>query len=256
MDASINPGNSGGPLLNINGELVGINTAIFQKGEGIGFAIPINKAKRIVDDLIRYGEVHQGWLGIFVQQLTSELANYFGVSDLKGVLISKVFKDSPAEKAGLTTGDIILTIDGHKTTSPEDYQNQISTYTAGNRIKIDFISKQGKKTVHLVTISVPENRAEELAKSWLGVQVTNITRDMIRDFNLFTESGVVIIKLDPDSNMAKIGIFPGDVVRQINKQTIEGMPDFRKAVIEAMKRSSVLFLIQRGRYGYYITVEP
>lgn len=256
LDASINPGNSGGPLLNINGELIGINTAIFQKGEGIGFAIPINKAKRIVDDLIRYGEVHQGWFGIFVQQLTPELANYFGVSDLKGVLISKVFKDSPAEKAGLTTGDIILTIDGHKTTSQEDYQNQISTYTAGNRIKIDFISKKGKKTVQLVTISVPENRAEELAKSWLGVQVINITQDMIRDFNLFTESGVVILKLDLDSNMARIGIFPGDVIRQINKQTIEGMPDFRKAIIEAMKRSSVLFLIQRGRYGYYITVEP
>ncbi len=256
LDASINPGNSGGPLLNIKGELIGINTAIFQKGEGIGFAIPINKAKRIVDDLISYGEVHHGWLGILVQHLTPELAEFFGISNLKGVLVSKVFKDSPAEKAGLLNGDIILEIDGQDITGPDNYQDQISSYTAGDQISINFIRNKKKKKVKLITTPIPENRAEELAKSWLGMHVDEITDDLTSKYNLFTSNGVVITRLNPDSVAAKIGIFTGDVIRQINKQTIRGIPDFRKAIIEAMKRKSVLFLVQRGRYGYYVTVEP
>lgn len=256
LDASINPGNSGGPLLNIKGELIGINTAIFQKGEGIGFAIPINKAKRIVDDLISYGEVHQGWLGIFVQQLTPELAEFFGISDLKGVLISKVFKNGPAEKVGLLNGDIILEIDGQDMASPVDFQDIISSYTAGDRLTINFIRNKKKKKVKLITTSIPENLAEELAKSWLGMQVDKITDDLVSEYNLFSNNGVVITRLNPDSAAAKIGIFAGDVIRQINKQTIKGISDFRKAIIEAMKRKSVLFLVQRGRYGYYVTIEP
>lgn len=256
LDASINPGNSGGPLLNIKGELIGINTAIFQKGEGIGFAIPINKAKRIVDDLISYGEVHQGWLGVFVQQLTSELAEFFGISDLKGVLISKVFKGGPAERAGLLSGDIIQAIDGQNMTSPVDFQDIISSYTAGDRLTINFIRNKKKKKVKLITTSIPENLAEELAKSWLGMQVDEITDDLISKYNLFSSNGVVITRLNPGSTAAKIGIFAGDVIRQINKQTIKGISDFRKAIIEAMKRKSVLFLVQRGRYGYYVTIEP
>ncbi len=255
-DASINPGNSGGPLLNIKGELIGINTAIFQKGEGIGFAIPINKAKLIVDDLISYGEVHQGWLGVFVQQLTSELAEFFGISDLKGVLISKVFKGGPAERAGLLSGDIIQAIDGQNMTSPVDFQDIISSYTAGDRLTINFIRNKKKKKVKLITTSIPENLAEELAKSWLGMQVDEITDDLISKYNLFSSNGVVITRLNPGSTAAKIGIFAGDVIRQINKQTIKGISDFRKAIIEAMKRKSVLFLVQRGRYGYYVTIEP
>tara|TARA_B100000315_G_scaffold53427_1_gene47787 strand:- start:1501 stop:2904 length:1404 start_codon:yes stop_codon:yes gene_type:complete len=256
LDASINPGNSGGPLLNIKGELIGVNTAIFKKGEGIGFAIPINKAKRIVDDLISYGEVHQGWFGIFVQQLTSDLADVFGTPGLKGVLITKVFAEGPADEAGLFNGDIIQAIGGTAVTSPDDFQNQISSYTAGEHVTIDFIRNKKEKTVKLLTIPIPENLAEELAKGWLGLQVDEINNDMISKYNLFTSNGVVITKLNPHSAAAKLGILNGDVIRQINKQTIKGIPDFRKAVIEAMKRKSVLFLVQRGRYGYYVTVEP
>lgn len=257
LDASINPGNSGGPLLNVNGELVGINTAIFRKGEGIGFAIPINRAERIVDDLIRYGEVQQGWLGIFVQSLTPELVDFFEIPNLRGVLISKIFKNSPADKAGIATGDVILAIEGSKVTSPKDFQNMLSSYTAGDQVTIDFINHNNKKkTIQLVTTPIPESMAEDLAKSWLGVQVTEITSDLINRYNLFTKSGVLITRLGKASAMARVGISPGDIIRQINKQTIGGMPDFRKAVIEAMKRNSVLFLIQRGRYGYYVTIEP
>ncbi len=256
LDASINPGNSGGPLLNIKGELIGINTAIFQKGEGIGFAIPIDKAKRIVDDLIRYGEVQQGWFGILVQRMTPELASFFGINESKGVLIARIFKDSPADKAGLKNGDIIMAIDSKVIATPEDYQEHISSYTAGDSVEITFMRNREKKVIELQTTPIPETMAEELARSWLGIQASEITDELISQYNLFTNSGVVITRLNPDSAMAKIGIFPGDVIRQINKQTIDEIADFRKAVIEAMKRSSVLFLVQRGRYGYYVTVEP
>lgn len=256
LDASINPGNSGGPLLNIVGDLIGINTAIFQKGEGIGFAIPIHRAKRIVDDLISYGEVKQGWLGIFVQRLTPELSKFFEMDRLHGVLISKVFKDSPAAKVGLITGDIIEAIDGHEINSPEDFQDQLFSITAGDRIKIDLISNRKKRTIHLMTSILPESIAEEFAINWLGVYVSEITDELISRYNLFTKSGVVITKLNQEGAMKRIGIYPGDVIRQINKQTLKGLPDFRKAIVEAIKRNSVLFLIQRGRYGYYVTVEP
>lgn len=256
LDASINPGNSGGPLLNITGELIGINTAIYQKGKGIGFAIPINKAKPIVDDLIRYGEVHQGWLGFIVQPLTPELADIFGIPDYKGVLVSRIFKDSPSEKAGLKRGDIIHAMDGQKINSPKDFHNQTSSYSAGNKIAIEFIRNGEKKTIQLITTPIPERLAEELAKSWLGVKVSEITEKIARKYNLFTRSGVVITNLNRTSAMARIGISQGDIIRQINKQSIDGIPDFRKAIVEAMKRNSVLFLIQRGRYGYYVTVTP
>ncbi len=256
LDASINPGNSGGPLLNINGELIGINTAIYQRGKGIGFAIPINKAKPIVDDLIRYGEVHQGWLGFIVQPLTPELADIFGIPDYKGVLVSRIFKDSPSEKAGLKRGDIVHAMDGQKINSPKDFHNQISFYSAGNKIAIGFIRNGKKKTIQLITTPIPESLAEELAKSWLGVNVSEITEKIAKQYNLFTRSGVVITKLDRTSAMARIGISQGDIIRQINKQSIDGIPDFRKAIVEAMKRTSVLLLSQRGRYGYYVTVEP
>ncbi len=195
-------------------------------------------------------------MGFIVQSLTPELADIFGIPNYKGVLVSRIFKDSPSEKAGLKRGDIIHAMDGQKINSPKDFHNQISSYSAGNKIAIEFIRNGKKKTIQLITTPIPERLAEELAKSWLGVKVSEITEKIAKKYNLFTRSGVVIIKLDRTSAMARIGISQGDIIRQINKQSIDGIPDFRKGSVEAMKRNSVLFLIQRGRYGYYVTVEP
>jgi Do/DeqQ family serine protease len=154
-DASINPGNSGGPLLNINGELIGINTAIYGEAQGIGFAIPINTAKRIVDDLLQYGEVIPAWLGIYVQDLTDQLAKHFGYEGNQGVVISEIFPNSPAQQSGLKEGDIILSVNKQKIKSKESFERILSTYTANNRITITYFRNNKTKKVQVVTSEFP-----------------------------------------------------------------------------------------------------
>jgi len=256
IDASVNPGNSGGPLLNINGEVIGINTAIYQKAEGIGFAIPIDRAKRIVNDLIRYGEVHETWLGIFVQELTPQIAKSFGYSNTKGVIISKIFKGGPSAKAGLKRGDIIILIGDKPIRTIDDYYDLIYGYGHNDKISIS-VFRDGEKIIANVTAqTIPEELSDEIALEWLGISVDEITNKAVKKFQLFTNSGVLILKVEKEGAAGKIGIEAGDVLRQINQARIENIKDFKKAIISARKGSSVLLLIQRGRYNYYVTLVP
>jgi serine protease Do len=256
IDASINPGNSGGPLLNINGEVIGINTAIYQRAEGIGFAIPIDRAKRIVNDLIKYGEVHEAWIGLFVQELTPQIARSFGYSNTKGVIISRIFKGGPSERVGLKRGDIILSIGGKPIKTIDDYYDLIYGY--GHNDKIDItIFRDGKKIVfNVVAQAMPEELYDEIALEWLGISVDEITNKEVKKYKLFTNSGVIITRVEKGSPSGKIGIEEGDVLSQINQTKIENVKDFKKAILTVRKGSSVLLLIQRGKYGYYVTLEP
>ena len=256
IDASINPGNSGGPLLNINGEVIGINSAIYQKAEGIGFAIPIDRAKRIVNDLIKYGEVHEAWLGIFVQELTTQIAKSFGYSNTKGVIISKAFKGGPSERAGLKRGDIIISIGNKHIKTIDDYNDLIYGYGHNDKISITVFRDGEKITVNVTAQTIPEELYDEIALEWLGISVDEITNKAVKKYQLFTNSGVLISKVEKESPAGKIGIEAGDVLRQINQAKVETLKDFKKAVLSAKKGSSVLLLIQRGKYGYYVTVEP
>ena len=256
IDASINPGNSGGPLLNINGEVIGINSAIYQKAEGIGFAIPIDRAKRIVNDLIKYGEVHEAWLGIFVQELTTQIAKSFGYSNTKGVIISKAFKGGPSERAGLKRGDIIISLGNKHIKTIDDYNDLIYGYGHNDKISITVFRDGEKITVNVTAQTIPEELYDEIALEWLGISVDEITNKAVKKYQLFTNSGVLISKVEKESPAGKIGIEAGDVLRQINQAKVETLKDFKKAVLSAKKGSSVLLLIQRGKYGYYVTVEP
>ena len=256
IDASINPGNSGGPLLNINGEVIGINSAIYQKAEGIGFAIPIDRAKRIVNDLIKYGEVHEAWLGIFVQELTTQIAKSFGYSNTKGVIISKAFKGGPSERAGLKRGDIIISLGNKHIKTIDDYNDLIYGYGHNDKISITVFRDGEKITVNVTAQTIPEELYDEIALEWLGISVDEITNKAVKKYQLFTNSGVLISKVEKESPAGKIGIEAGDVLRQINKAKVETLKDFKKAVLSAKKGGSVLLLIQRGKYGYYVTVEP
>ncbi|MFC1799176.1 Do family serine endopeptidase [Thermodesulfobacteriota bacterium] len=253
-DASINPGNSGGPLLNINGDLVGINTAIYAKAQGIGFAIPINKARRIVSDLIRYGEVIQAWIGITVQNIDEELAKYLNITNRKGVLIKAVDKKSPARNAGIRDGDIILSMGKRKIQSVLDFQVAMKDYTAGDNLNIQVQRNQKELTVSVKATEFPLALADELAKDLLGLKVDNLPRNKRKTNQTPSAQGVVITKIEQQSYLFSIGVRPGDIIRQIDDVVIKDTNDFNKAVIKYRQKSLVVMLLQREGQLYYITI--
>lgn len=256
LDASINPGNSGGPLLNIEGDLIGINTAIYQKAEGIGFAIPIDRAKHIVKDLIQYGKVHKIWLGLFVQDMNPNIAAYFGMKPGEAVLVSKIFKGGSAEKIGLKAGDIILDIDGKRVKSKRGFFDLLSMHVPKQEISLTF-SREGKVfKKEIMALKIPETQAKEIAMDWIGVEVNHITKEIFYKYRLQTKSGVVVTNVSNGGAAARVGIRPGDIVRQVNQSKIENLDDFKKAIIESWTKYSILLLIQRGPYGYYVALEP
>ncbi len=255
IDASINPGNSGGPLLNINGDLIGINTAIYAKAQGIGFAIPINKAKKIISDLIQFGEVIQAWIGLAVQDLDGQLAGYLKVPDKKGVMVKAVEPQSPAHNAGLQEGDIILAIGSKKIASVQDYWSIKKTYAAGDAFNARVWRDNQIKTVSIKTRVFPLERAENLAFGSMGIRVADLTKKNRNFYRILTREGVVISEIVNGSYLHRIGARPGDVIHQIDDMAIANKEDFKKAIVKYRHKQSVVILLQRGDQGYYITVK-
>ncbi len=244
-DASINPGNSGGPLLDINGELIGINTAIYAKAQGIGFAIPINSAKRIIADLIEYGEVIPGWLGLIVQELDFRVARYMNLPrGIGGVVVKTVETGGPAEKAGIRSGDILLTVKGRPVASVPDYRVILRSIPSGETVGLTVWRDGEKKTLQARTAVFPADRIDELAFQLFGIRAKDHPK--IR--------GIVISQVKPGSHLAEIGVRPGDVIRAIDDAPVEGMADFKKTVVKYRNRSSAVVLLQRKDRAYYITV--
>ncbi len=240
IDASINPGNSGGPLLNINGEL--------------GFAIPIGKAKRIISDLIQYGEVKQAWTGLVVQELDEKIARYLNYPGRKGVMVKAIETDSPAQLAGLREGDILLAFGSKKTAGMDDYLAASKAVTAGDSIEIQVWRGGQTRTINLKIKEFPIERADELAWSLLGIRVDELNSKNRRDFRIAVNEGVVISEVKGGSYLARIGARPGDVIRQIDDTTVSTREEFRKALVKSRQKSSLVLLIQRGEQGYYVTV--
>ena len=256
VDASINPGNSGGPLLNINGSLIGINTAIFQKAEGIGFAIPINHARRIVDELIHYGKVRRGWLGVSVQELDAQLLRHFQLDRQKGVLVVRVADRSSAGKAGLKRGDIIIAIDDHEVRDKSDFRGRMASYTMGSSIRFSIL-RDGKMMERKVRVtSIPKGYVKEFTRNWFGLRVQENSDPFARANRLVTSKGMVVMEVIPNSAAGKIGINPGDIIRQMNQKRVDNEEDYNKAVAEMNNPDRILLLVQRGRQGYYVTLEP
>ena len=253
-DASINPGNSGGPLLNILGELVGINTAIYQKAEGIGFAIPIDKAKRIVENLITYGKVHRAWLGVHVQDLTPDLARYFGVSS--GVVVTRVFAGSPADEAGLRRGDVLVALDGRRIDDRETFFERLAGYTAGSRMRFRIARKGKNLELEVVAREIPDEYIAYLSEQWIGVRVEENSRRMAYRYRLLTDRGMVVVEVRARSAAARAGIQPGDVIRQVNDRPVDSAEDYREALLAASQRETVVLVVQRGRVAYYVSLTP
>ena len=247
-DASINPGNSGGPLLNLDGEVIAINTAIFREAEGIGFAIPINRAKRVVDDLLAHGEVIPVWLGLRLQDLTQALRDAFSTRARSGVLITHVFDDSPADRANLRRGDILLELDGAKIGSTRNYFEVLAGLTDGDRAQL-AIDRGGE--LHQLDARAeifPESRADELGQILLGVEVAEPRGGQ-------ASRGLIVRRVIPRSSADYTGIRPGDLIRKINQDPVEDRIAFRKAITKLRGRGQVLLLVQRGRYGYHVTLD-
>lgn len=254
-DAPINPGNSGGPLINILGQVIGINTAIYGNAQGIGFAIPVDKVNRIIDDLIEYGQVRSAWIGVNVQDITPAIAQYFHHQSAEGVLIAQVFPHSSAEKAGLRQGDIIVEINGQPVRDQAEYNTIVEEYTARDALKF-ALARDGKPlTITVQAEAFSAEQAVNMADKNFGFSVEEISQELIYQYRLRTQQGVVITKIRPNSPAEQVGIEPGDIIRQIEGVQINTLNDFQEAMMKVAQKSSVVFLIQRGTRGYYITLD-
>ena len=254
IDASINPGNSGGPLLNIDGELIGINTAIYSGAQGIGFAIPIDSAQKIVNDLIRYGEVKQAWIGIIVQNLNPKLSQYLNYAGKKGILIKAVESGSPAQSAGLRQGDILLSFAGKEVNTVVEYEALSKTLPAGGTVRLGYWRESSIRAASIRTGIFPLEKADELAMRLLGIKVVDLTDKTRHRYGIRSRDGAVISDVDKLSELGRIGARPGDVIRQLDDAGIGKKEDFDKALIKARNKNSVVLLIQRGGTGTYVTV--
>lgn len=254
-DASINPGNSGGPLLNIRGKLIGINTAIYGQAEGIGFAIPVNTAKRIVADLLEFGEVHPPWLGITVQNISGKVADYLGYPYNYGVIIAEIFPDSPAEKIGLKNADIIMSMASKKIKSKTAFKRILGLYTANDSISLKYFRNGVIKTVSVKATEFPPRYADELLWEGFGIKVIDNSQQIARKYGLYTSAGIVISEIKRNSQANSRGLEPGDIILKVQIVEITDTDSFKKYIIKNIHRDSLVLLVQRGRYGYYVNFE-
>jgi serine protease Do len=259
-DASINPGNSGGPLINLQGEVVGINTAIIASGQGIGFAIPINMAKEIAPQLQKRGHVTRGLLGVVIQDVTPELAKSLGLKESKGALVSQVAPGGPADKAGIEQGDVIVSFDGRMVNDSKDLPRIVASTTVGNTVTVKLL-RDGKEVERQTKVGeMEEENTSETEQSpvhpSLGVTVQNLTPQVARELGLKKSAGVVVTGVEPGSPAAEAMIQAGDVIQAVNRIPVKNVDDFVKTVEKAKGGGSLLLLVQRGQNTRFAAVTP
>ena len=261
-DASINPGNSGGPLFNLRGEVIGINTAIINFAQGIGFAIPSNMAKQVIEQLLAKGKVVRGWLGVGIQPLTAELAKKCGVTEGEGVLVNEVFEKDPAALAGIKPGDVIVRIDGAVVDSPNKLSRLIATLTPGATSKIEVV-----RDLKHVTVDVPLTERRELAISTsisqqeekvdvkLGLDVQEVTAALAERFKLRDSKGVLIAKVEPNSRAQAEGLREGDLIKEVNRMEVSSVGEFTSALVRSRRGDTLLLRVLRETRAFYVVLK-
>jgi serine protease Do len=276
-DAAINPGNSGGALINARGELIGINTAILSRTggyQGIGFAVPSSMAQQVMESLVQYKKVVRGWLGVSIQEVTSDLAEEFGVKDLKGALVSGVMKGSPAEKAGIRQGDVILQYNGKIVEDTGHLRNMVSQTPIGTTVKVKILRQKKEIDVEVkiaeLTKKMAEaspgdeetggsnNKEEEEESSVLsGMVVRELTPALAARFGFEEkEKGMVVLKVDTASRIYEAGIRPGDIILQINQKNVATLDEYKKVASKIKAKERILLLLRRKGQDLFVTVKP
>lgn len=263
-DASINPGNSGGALVNIKGELMGINSAIRTPtggSVGIGFAVPVDIVKSVTDQLIKTGKVVRGYMGIKPQPVTDAIRKAMGLEDSKGVLVADVIAGQPADKAGIKSGDVIVAVNGEKTDGVEQFRKQVAGFAPGSSISVGIVRDGQRMTRRITLATFPESELqastpkEAQPAAWLGITVRSLTADERTQANV--SGGVLVENVESESAADDAGIQSGDIVLELGKIRIGGMSDYSRAVRQFQAgKNAVLFRINRGGSVLYIAVEP
>ncbi|WP_455378513.1 Do family serine endopeptidase [Petrachloros mirabilis] len=259
-DASINPGNSGGPLFNLRGEVIGINTAIINFAQGIGFAIPSNMAKQVIQQLIAQGRVVRGWLGVGIQPLTPELARKFGVSEDEGVLVNEVFEHDPAAAAGIKPGDIITRIEGAVIDTPNKLSRVVAGLSPGVVTKVEVVRNQRRMILDValserrdqaIVASLPHSRTE----ARLGLDVQDLTAALSEKFKLRETRGVLITKVEPGSLAQSEGLREGDLIKEVNRVEVTSVGEFTNATSKMRRGDTVLLRILRESRAFYVVLK-
>jgi len=259
-DASINPGNSGGPLFNLHGEVIGINTAIINFAQGIGFAIPSNMAKQVIQQLLAKGRVVRGWLGVGIQPLTPELARKFGVREGEGVLVNEVFEKDPAASAGIKPGDIITKIDGNPVDTPNRLSRLVAGLVPGATAKVEVVRDQVRLTLDVglterrdsaVVASLPQLRTEVR----LGLDVQDLTAGLAEKFKLRESKGVLITKVESGSLAQSEGLREGDLIKEVNRAEVGTVGEFSTAISKVRRGETVLLRVLRENRAFYVVLK-
>jgi len=262
-DTSINPGNSGGPLVNINGEVIGINTMIIGMGTGIGFAIPINMAKNIIEDLIKHGKVTRPWVGIGIQDLSPELRKHFKVGEEEGAIINQIYENSPAEKAGLKIGDVIQEVDGENVKDAQSLIKEILKKRIGQKVRLGIVREGRFIYIDVITKELPsrlagvrgEEREEEEAKPFLGLDVEELTPELARRYDMDYEEGVIIVDVESGSPVEEVGLRKGDIIKEINHRIIKNLEDYNKVIYRANIKEGILLLVKRQNQTFFVNIQ-
>ena len=240
-DASINPGNSGGPLLNIEGKVIGINVAIYAQAQGIGFAIPVDRARKVIQDLVRYGEVHGAWIGAVTATLTPEEARRLNLRAQRGALVARVFAGSPAQAAGVKAGDVITAVSGRPVDSRESFSTITATVATGQPIDVTVVREGTPRTLQVRPTDAPSGLGLRILEEIAGLRVADESRS------------VVIDEVVDGSRAAAIGLAAGDVIVGVNGAEIRSTRDLNDALMRAADRSSIVLSVARQRYVYNLT---
>ncbi|MGE5301529.1 MAG: DegQ family serine endoprotease [Acidobacteriota bacterium] len=266
-DAAINPGNSGGPLVNVRGELIGINTAIFSKSggyQGIGFAVPANMVRLVMDQLEQKGKVTRGWLGVTIQELTPELSQEFGLENGEGALVGDVAKGSPADKAGIKRGDIISEYNGKKVKDVGNLRNMVAQSRVGAAVRIAILRGKKEYSFQVVIAELPRDGADVIPgnapedssnEGLAGLSVMELTKEGARQLGLRREErGVVVVRVEPGSNAEDAGVRKGDVIQEIDRRKVETLADYEKIVAGIRQGETALLFMNRGGKRFYVTL--